>query len=171
MLLTRKHLRWSLFFIQNIAKFLSAPILKNICERLLLKMRSWNWEKLKISHLIRICNLHLKTDFFNINIRKSENICFILWFVSHEACIHLLRWPWRSTILFHHFFSSSSVFLQRSRISQIVFGILKQFSDMSDTSRKSEIDFVEISRSSWKFHTVLESLKQFLELSNSFPKY
>ena len=37
---TGKDLCWSLFLIQNIAKFLRAPFLKNICERLLLKMCS-----------------------------------------------------------------------------------------------------------------------------------
>ena len=46
----QKHLCWSLFLIQNITKSLRAPILKNICERLLLKMCSWNWEKTKIVH-------------------------------------------------------------------------------------------------------------------------
>ena len=30
---TEKHLCWSLFLTQNIAKFLTAPILKNICKR------------------------------------------------------------------------------------------------------------------------------------------
>ena len=35
---TGKHLCWRLFSIQNIPKFFRAPILKNICERLLLKM-------------------------------------------------------------------------------------------------------------------------------------
>ena len=39
---TEKHLCWSPFLIQNIAKSLRAAILKNICERLLLKMCSWN---------------------------------------------------------------------------------------------------------------------------------
>ena len=46
----QKHLCWSLFLIQNITKSLRAPILKNICERLLLKMCSWNREKTKIVH-------------------------------------------------------------------------------------------------------------------------
>ena len=32
----------------SIAKFLRAPILKNIYERLLLEMYSWNWEKLTV---------------------------------------------------------------------------------------------------------------------------
>ena len=50
LLLTEKHVCWSPFFILSIAKFLRAPILKNICERLLLKMCSWNWEKLKFIH-------------------------------------------------------------------------------------------------------------------------
>ena len=42
---TGKHQCWSLFLIQNIAKFLRTPILKNICERLLLKMCSFETEK------------------------------------------------------------------------------------------------------------------------------
>ena len=54
-----------------------------------------------------------------------------------------------------------------SRISQIVLRILKQFSDMPDTFRESEIEFVEISRSSWKFQTVVGSLKQFSKVLNS----
>ena len=37
---TEKYHCWSLFLIQNIVKFLRAPILKNNCERLLLKMCS-----------------------------------------------------------------------------------------------------------------------------------
>ena len=36
----RKHLCWSLFLGDNIAKFLRAPILNNIYERLLLKVCS-----------------------------------------------------------------------------------------------------------------------------------
>ena len=47
---TEKHLCWSFFLMQNIAKFLRAPILNNICELLLLKMCSLNWEKLSIVH-------------------------------------------------------------------------------------------------------------------------
>ena len=35
---TGKHLSWCFFLIQDIAKFLKASILKNICERFLLKM-------------------------------------------------------------------------------------------------------------------------------------
>ena len=48
LLLTGKYLCWSLLLILSIAKFLTAAILKNICERLLLKMCSWNWENLFI---------------------------------------------------------------------------------------------------------------------------
>ena len=40
----RKHLRWSLFLIQNTVKLLRAPSLTNIFERLLLQMCTWNWE-------------------------------------------------------------------------------------------------------------------------------
>ena len=50
LLLTGKHLCWSLFLILSIAKFLREPVLKNICEQLLLKMSSWNWGKLKFIH-------------------------------------------------------------------------------------------------------------------------
>ena len=35
---TGKHLCWSLFLIQNIAKYFRAPIRKDICEWMLLKM-------------------------------------------------------------------------------------------------------------------------------------
>ena len=42
---TGKHLSWRLFLIQNIAKFFRAPILTNICERLLLKMSLNETEK------------------------------------------------------------------------------------------------------------------------------
>ena len=46
--------------------------MKSICDRLLLKMCSWNWEKL---------------IFFNINIGNKLMIG-ISWLVSHEVCIH-----------------------------------------------------------------------------------
>ena len=39
---TGKHLRWNLFLIQNIAKLLGVPILKDIFKRLLLKICWWN---------------------------------------------------------------------------------------------------------------------------------
>ena len=37
---TGKHLCWNQFLVQNIAKYLRAPILKNICERLFLEICS-----------------------------------------------------------------------------------------------------------------------------------
>ena len=37
-ILTGKQLCWNLFLIQKIVNFLRAPILKNSCQRLLLKM-------------------------------------------------------------------------------------------------------------------------------------
>ena len=46
--------------------------MNSVCDRLLLKMCSWNWQKL---------------IFFNINIRNKLMIG-ISWFVSHEVCIH-----------------------------------------------------------------------------------
>ena len=69
LLLTWKHLCWSLFLILSIAKFLRAPILKNICERLLLKMCSWNWETLKF--IIRSFNFTLKIRFFQHQYQKQ----------------------------------------------------------------------------------------------------
>ena len=87
LLLTWKHLCWSLFLILSIAKFLRAPILKNICEWLLLKMYPWNWETLKF--IIRTFNFTLKkTGFFNINIRNKFMIG-ISWLVSHEVYIDI----------------------------------------------------------------------------------
>ena len=73
LLLTGKYLCWSLFLILSIAKFLRAAILKNICERLLLKMCSWNWENLFIMSFI---NFTLKNRFFNINIRNKFILVF-----------------------------------------------------------------------------------------------
>ena len=67
---TGKHLSRSPFLIQNIAKLWRAPILKNICEELLLKMCSWNWE-IKIKNYFWVLTLHEKTGFFNISIRKK----------------------------------------------------------------------------------------------------
>ena len=79
---TEKHLCWSLALIQNIVKFLRASILKNICERLLLKMCSWNWEKLKI--------IHMEFKFFLHQYHKKVKMfVFISWLVSHEVCIHI----------------------------------------------------------------------------------
>ena len=53
----QKHLCWSLFLIQNITKSLRAPILKNICERLLIKESSEN-------------------VYFHFMKEASENVCF-----------------------------------------------------------------------------------------------
>ena len=62
--------------------------------------------------------------------------------------------------------------MQRFRISQIVFGILKEFCYVSGTSRKSEIEFVEISKlSSNKLSKVLNSSHEVSNDSrNSFRK-
>ena len=71
---------------------LKARILKNICERLLLKMCSWNWEKLGFIH-IRSFNFTLKKSVFNIN-RK----CLFLfhdWFPTKFVFtynISLVKW-------------------------------------------------------------------------------
>ena len=75
---TGRYLCWSLFLILSIAKFLRAAILKNSCQRLLLKMCSWKWENLFIMGFS-----FTLTRFFNINTRDK----FIL--VFHEVCIHI----------------------------------------------------------------------------------
>ena len=82
LLLTGKHQCWSLFLILSIAKFLSKPILKNIYKRLLLKICSWNWEKLKFIHK-DVWFYIKKTGFLNINIR-NKFMTGISWLVSHE---------------------------------------------------------------------------------------
>ena len=76
---TGKHLCWSLFLIQNIAKFLRPPILKNVWEQLLLKMCAGNWEKLKIVDKGFKLFIKKKKGFFNISIRdkwKCMSLCF-----------------------------------------------------------------------------------------------
>ena len=74
------------YLIQNIAKFLRAPILKNIFERLLLKLCLWNREKLKIIH--KEFKLYIKkTGFFNI-----------------------IRNKWKRLFLFHNWFPMKFVF-------------------------------------------------------------
>ena len=75
MLPTGKHLCWSLFLFLSIEKFLRAPTWKNICVWLLLKMCSWNWEKLKF---IRSFNFTLKNQYqYSTSISEtSENVCF-----------------------------------------------------------------------------------------------
>ena len=54
-------------------KSLRAAISKNICKRLLLKIRSWNWEKIKVVH----------EDF-----QQKQTFVFISGLVSFEVCIH-----------------------------------------------------------------------------------
>ena len=91
-----KHLCWSLFLIQNIAKSksLRVPTFKKICERLLLKMCSWNCEKIKL--LIRNFLLYIK--------ETSENVCF--YFMkekSQKACFYFMIgffWDWYSDTVF-----------------------------------------------------------------------
>ena len=61
--------------------------MKNIWERLLLKMCSGNWEKLKFIHNGFWFYIK-KQGFFNINIRNKFMIG-ISWLVFHEVCIHV----------------------------------------------------------------------------------
>ena len=61
--------------VLSIAKFLKAPTFQKTCPRLLLKMCSWNWEKLKF---IRSFNFTLKNQYhYSTSISEtSENVCF-----------------------------------------------------------------------------------------------
>ena len=73
--------------ILSIAKCLRTPILKNICVRLLLKMCSWNGEKLKF---IRSFNFTLENRFFRHQHQKQVKIfVFTSWMVFHEVCIYI----------------------------------------------------------------------------------
>ena len=69
LVLTRKHMCWSPFLILSTAKLLTAPILKNICEWLPLKMCLWKWEKLKF--IIRSFKFILKNRFFHHQYQKQ----------------------------------------------------------------------------------------------------
>ena len=68
----------AIFTGKYIVKILRVPILKSICGRLLRKMRSWNWKKLKI--VDKEFQLYIKKqDFFNISIKnkwKCLSFCF-----------------------------------------------------------------------------------------------
>ena len=69
-----KHLCWSLVLVQNIAKFLRAPILKIIWQR----TASENvFIKLRKKLFNRNFNFMLKTGFFNINIRNKRKCLFL----------------------------------------------------------------------------------------------
>ena len=71
-------LKECLFNLQY-CEFLKAPTLKNISERLLLRMCSWNWERIKIVH-----------EEFQLHIKETkENVCFISWLVSFRVRIHM----------------------------------------------------------------------------------
>ena len=64
-------------------------ILKNICGRLLLKMCSWNWEKIKFIHK-ELLHYYIKNRFFQHQYQKQVNMfVFTSWLVSHEVCIYM----------------------------------------------------------------------------------
>ena len=66
-------------------KSLRTAISKNICKRLLLKIRSWNWEKIKVVHE----DFQQKQTFVFISWKKRvEILVFISGLVSFEVCIH-----------------------------------------------------------------------------------
>ena len=88
--LTEKHVCWSPFLILNIAKFLRAPILKNIWEWMLLKMCSWNWETLKF--IVKSLSFTLKNRFFQHQYHKQVHdwyfiICFSWSLYWHKIFI------------------------------------------------------------------------------------
>ena len=85
---TGKHQCWKLFSIQNIAKFFRAPILNNLCKRLLLTM----FMKLrKVKNCWQgILTLYEKQDFSTSVSETSENaylFVFISWLVSFGVYI------------------------------------------------------------------------------------
>ena len=73
----RKHLCWSLFLIQNITKFLGAHILKNIYERLLLKMCLFMKLKKVKNYSYGVLALHLKNRFFQHHQKRVKMFVFI----------------------------------------------------------------------------------------------
>ena len=76
-ILTGQHLCWRLFLIQNIVKFFRAPILKNICKRLLLKM-FMKLRKVRNSYF----NSTSKNRIFQHQYQKQVKMC-ISWFLFH----------------------------------------------------------------------------------------
>ena len=75
-----KQLCWSLFLIQNIAKFLRPPILKNICEQLLVHK--------ELS--LRNFKFTLKNRIFQYQYQKLVKMSvFISWLISFRICFHI----------------------------------------------------------------------------------
>ena len=76
---TGKHQCWKLFSIQNIAKFFGAPILNNICKRLLLTI----FMKLrKVKNCWQgILTLYEKQDFSTSVSETSENAYLFVFFM------------------------------------------------------------------------------------------
>ena len=98
LLLTGKHLCWSLFLILSITKFLRAHILKNICKRLILKMCLWELFIKRFDFTLK------KQRFFSTSISEtSENVCFYFiigfpWSLYSFTCnISLAWWEINST--------------------------------------------------------------------------
>ena len=80
-----------MFLVLRIEKFLRAPFLEIICVQLLLKMCSWNWERVKF---IGTFNFTLKSqDQYSTSLWKKWKCLFLLDDVStscfHEVCIHI----------------------------------------------------------------------------------
>ena len=87
---TGQHLCWRPFLIQNITKFFRAPFLKNICERLLLKM-FMKLRKVK-NCWIRILTLYEKQNFSTSVSETSDNVylfVFISCLVSFGVCFYI----------------------------------------------------------------------------------
>ena len=100
---TRKHLCWSLFLIKglrrrcfpvNIAKFLRTPILKNICERQLLKINSQNvLNVLQVRNKVIITLVLVGIYLFKVNVGNSRPTC--------DTCSELtIKTPERNQALF-----------------------------------------------------------------------
>ena len=108
-------------------KYLRVPTLKKICERLLLKMCSWNCEKIKIAH----------KEFSTFYIKEtSKNVCFLF----HE------RKKSKSLFLFHDWFPLGLVFRYSTSVmwweinsnNKYLFELIKRRSKIQENNMSCE---------------------------------
>ena len=89
----KKGLQHKCFPLMRFAKLSKTPILKNIWERLLLKMCSWNWEKLNF--IIRSFNFTLKNRFFQYQYQKKvHDRYFMIVHISWSLYLHTIIFLW-----------------------------------------------------------------------------
>ena len=88
----KKTLALKSLFSSEYCQILRAPTLENICARLLLKMCSWNWEKLKF---IKSFNFTLRNQYqYSTSVSEtSENVSFYF----------MIGFPWRLYLQRYYF--------------------------------------------------------------------